>query len=187
MINHKHRFLFIHIPRTGGTSIETQFNYTEQKGKKHWNLNDWKHHLDDNTFNKLFKFTFVRNPWNIIISKYLCGWYCSNKRGGEIGYRSGKSLKYFLSHYKPAVHEHGDSLFDYFDPNQINFIARFENRNKDLEYISDKIGVKINTNITERSHSDKKHYTEYYDDETRKIVANRYAKDIEYFGYKFGQ
>ena len=87
-----------------------------------------------------------------------------------------KSLKYFLDHYEPAAHEHGDGLLDYLKPNEMDFIGRFENRTQDLEYISKKIGIKIDTNVKARSHQSKKHYTEYYNDETRKIVAENTQK-----------
>lgn len=190
MINHEHKFLFIHIPRTSGSSIERQFQYNERKERnKHWNLNDWKNNLCDEDFKSYFKFTLVRNPWDIIISKYFDrGWYSSPKkgRGGEIGYYCGKSLKYFLAHYRPADHEHGDGVLDYFDPEQMDFVGRFENREKDIEYISDKIGFNINSSKKARAKLDKTHYTEYYDDETREIVAEKYARDIECFGYEFG-
>ena len=191
MINHEHKFLFVHIPRTSGTSIETQFQYDEKKeGNKHWNLNDWKNYLDSDTFESYFKFAFVRNPWDIVISKYFDrGWYSSpvHGRGGQIGYYSRRSLKFFLEHYQPAAHEHGDGLLDYFDPEQMYFIGRFENRAQDLEYICKKIGININKNRAARSRKCKKHHARYYDDETRKIVAEKYAKDIEHFGYKFGE
>ena len=190
MIIHAHKFLFVHIPRTGGTSIEAQFkdNGVRQENK-HWNLNDWKNHLKNEDFESYFKFSFVRNPWDIVISNYFDrGWYSSpiQGRGGEIGYYSGKKFKVLLDHYEPAAHEHGDGLLDYLKPNEMDFIGRFENRTQDLEYISKKIGIKIDTNVKARSHQNKKHYTEYYNDETRKIVAEKYAKDIQCFNYKFG-
>jgi len=194
MISHDYKFLFIHIPRTGGSSIESQFNYKENKdytlSTKHWTLSDWKKTLDRESFDNYFKFSFVRNPWDFTISKYKDVWFTGRSPGGPIGERAGKTLKYFLEHYKTPSHEKGETFHEYFAPEEMDFIGRFENRENDLNYITQKIGITIDSKIHHRKiqmkDKNKKHYTEYYDDETIQIVAEQYKEDIEYFGYKFG-
>jgi len=180
MISNKYKFIFIHIPRTGGSSIEAQFNYSDER-VKHASLKD----LLNKTNEKYFKFTFIRNPWDIIISKYFCHYH------SKINAHSGKSLLFFLTHYTPASNESGNSFFDYFDPEELDFIGRYENREGDLKIISKRIGFTIDPLFSSRKkemqkkYSKKSSYTEYYDEETKAIVAKMYKKEIEYFGYTF--
>lgn len=194
MINEKYKFIYIHIPRTGGTSIEKQFGYagdTQDQdphgdGRKHWSLSMWE--KEDIDLSDYFVFTFIRNPWEVILSKYFDHYY-TEEYGCPIGFRSGKSLEYFLENYKIPEHEYGDCFLDYFDPRKVDFIGRYENRESDLNYVSKKIGKYIDPKRKIRESILKKRkkidYREYYNDTTREMVQKRYFQDIIYFNFKF--
>ena len=103
---------------------------------------------------------------------------------------------------------HGFSFNDQFFKNGkplVNEFVRVENLNEDLEKICTKLGIENNYEIKKTNISlsrgqgglgpmnnqnlsaglEKKHYSEYYCDESKKLITEKYQKDIEYFGYKF--
>lgn len=66
----------------------------------------------------------------------------------------------------------------------MDFIGRYENLKGDFEILCELLGPKyVLPHLNETKHVD---YQSYYDSETRDIVANWHRRDIELFGYKFG-
>jgi chondroitin 4-sulfotransferase 11 len=198
MINHKHKCIFIHIPKTGGTSIEsalgdwglTPDNECELMGdtyrSQHHTLQSVKKSLREN----YFKFAFVRNPWDRAVSSY-----CYYRDGGNK--KSDSHLQELLpSDFKSFVAHKWNVIpkiarkdqFSHLEVDgkvELDFIGRFERIEYDYEYVSKKI--RLTRKLPHVRISKHKHYTDYYDDKTRDIIAERYARDIEYFGYKFGE
>ena len=179
MINHKYKCIFIHIPRTSGTSLEKSFGYGDAPDK-HYNAQDIFNKVGTKVWNSYFKFTFVRNPWDRVISLY------HQPAFNKIGEKSGKSLEYFLENYSPYSWEHGITFCDYLNYGKIDFVGRFESREDDIRFVSKKIGLEITSSYHSRR-TKHKHYTEYYNNGTRATVAAIYKDDIELFRYKFGE
>ena len=68
----------------------------------------------------------------------------------------------------------------------MDFIGKFERLDDDWATVAAKLKIdtplpKLNVTKTKR-----RHYTEYYNNKTRDIINTRFAVDIEYFEYEFG-
>jgi len=199
-ICHKHKFVFIHIPKTGGTTIEKLFNLHgyENAGDNNILNTDimWGQGTQHLTYTKLvsdasrdisgyFSFAFVRNPWDRMVSEFF--W---RRRDSKRLHK--RNLNQFLRRIHKyrwcTEHFHPQSKFvcDKDENCQVDFIGKYENFQEDFNIVCDRIGIP-RQELPHLNATKHKHYTEYYDDETRQIVAEKYAKDIEYFGYKFGE
>ena len=203
MISHHRKFIFLHIPKCGGTSIESVFgswrnNYSKDyfylgKNRQHFLLNKI---LDEYPkCSNYFKFAFIRNPFSRVVSEY--NYILSNSKNlKDLSFKDFVlNLENYLNNF--AYEYHNLSLCDYLLNKEgelvVDFVGRLENFQEDFNEVCSKIKMPNlllpHKNVSKKSqhNSSKKHYTEYYDDETREIVAKKYTKDIEYFGYKFGE
>ena len=193
MINHKYKVIFIHIPKTGGTSVREILRINDFEKSEIKSHPSYKAYTDScETYKEYFTFTIVRNPYDKMVSQYKYFTESKAIKNPKVNeHYKGDTFKEFLKKFytKPYVGDgaHRKIYTDILHPvDQIDFIGRFENFQQDFDTICDKIGIP-QQKLPHKNATKHKHYTEYYDEETKQIVAEKYAKDIEYFGYKFGE
>ena len=190
MISDIYKFIFLHIPKTGGTSIEKYIKpYCFRVGHHHLPAKRMEKRLGPQKFNQYFKFTFVRNPWDKYVSEYK--WYTNKKfrwpRKREKKFYRKMTFKEFLKKFDPDDAPHAFSYSQMIgDFKNFDFIGRFESIEEDFREICHSTGMP-KCRLKHEHQIKGPHYTEYYDDEAKQIVAEKYARDIEYFGYEFGE
>ena len=174
----KDRIVFVHIPRTSGTSIEKilGIDLDQSKWDKHLTASQIKNNIGDLAWKESFKFSIVRNPWERVVSLY-------NQKGfSSINALSNKSLFYFLKNYSQKEWENGYCCSDYIDED-LDFIAKLENRKNDLNFIENKIGKALNNNLYVRKSSPRKPWYFYYNERNFELVSKLFKKDIDRFHY----
>ena len=124
MINHEHKFIFIHIPKCAGMSIgKTLTELTKPKddephyGTK-WNYSGFKiHHdeFDEKIWKEYFVFTFIRDPIDRLLSQYL---YRDFLYHHEFEYAVKNMKGLFSQEYgykEPGTHPTNGSIIDISD------------------------------------------------------------------------
>ena len=200
IISPKYKFIFLSTMKTGGTSLNQALIKIDDPDKKVYDLDEndpmlpknydrkfYKHSscfdLQEDKYKNYLKFAFVRNPWDRVLS-----WFFFYSRFNVMKNLSTKDETFndFILNKSKSYRWGGDNQSQHNFTKCCDFIGRYENLQEDFNIICDKIKIP-RQELPHFNKTKHKHYTEYYDDETREIVAEKYAKDIEYFGYKFGK
>ena len=203
MISLKHQFLFIHIPKTAGNSIQNVLkDYSEEKIvsvaphqdgverfevrsdsykiHKHSTLLEYQDQLGQDVIDGLFKFTCVRNPWERMISFYFSphrrtvSW---DRRNFVELVKNVEPVANFVSSDKNA--EQGQDCFE-----NIDCYIRFEELNQDFEDVCARIGIPL-ARLPQRNASKHQHYSSYYDYDLIQLVRERFDEEIRFFEFKF--
>lgn len=180
MICHKTKSIFIHIPRTGGSSLEKNLI-----GKDMWSKAPYEKHLSASACKELYseywdkyvKFSFVRNPWDKIISLYHLNHYA------KCNALYGKSLEYFLENQVVPDWELQDQQCSAYLNEKIDFIGRFERYDEDCKALFSILGVEYTGEHLQKTKHE--HYSKYYNENTKNIVAEMFSEDIKRFNYEF--
>lgn len=203
MLSLSHRFLFIHIPKTGGNSIQhilrhysedVIFAYPHQDGVerfevrgeytkwKHDSLAHYKNVIPPDVYEKLFRFSVVRSPWSRAISFYFSPHHWVKRQ--QTPHWSRDLFLTTLEDLQPNV--------DYLKTNdrveELHEIIRYERLGEDLPGVLRRAGIDLEEHrLPHVNRSRIGNYRDYYRDDPDlvAIVHDRFREDIEQFGYAF--
>lgn len=200
-VSNQNRLIFYPVPKAGTSTIRYMFRELENVKKLQWVL---PAELKTPEYDGYFRFTFVRNPWSRLVSCYLDKVFL--ERPGRF-YRLAEKyphvrfermsfadfVRFVCRVPRNLCDRHFRPQADFFTAQEVDFVGKFERFSDDLRYVIERSGMdrkflaQCDTK-TNRSFSliGGGHYTDYYDDKLRRLVAEKYQDDVERFGYRFG-
>jgi hypothetical protein len=142
-----------------------------------------------------FKFSISRNPWDKVVSEFFWEMRQSPLLAPRkhfyhhlgIPYDELSRLRKLFSEFV-NVHENTNDRFYFIDGDlSVDFVIRYETLVDDFGRVCSKIGIATPRLPTLKSgmRKEKRHYSEYYDEQSQSIIAAKYRNDIRCFGYRF--
>ncbi|MEM9350851.1 MAG: sulfotransferase family 2 domain-containing protein [Pseudomonadota bacterium] len=207
-------YLFIHIPKTGGTSLALALDEKAKPGdimagdtpkaqRRRKRLKDlpargrlWKHStladldgwLGPDELEALFVFTLVRNPWDRMVSYYH--WLREQSFAHKaVELAKAHDFSGFLNHAHTrasiAASPFTSYVTDAAGQERCQLYLRLEHLDEDLPALEAQLGIKLQVPHANQSERPRD-WRAFYDEDDSKLVEELCARDIERFGYGFG-
>tara|TARA_B100002019_G_C21270103_1_gene601729 strand:+ start:63 stop:650 length:588 start_codon:yes stop_codon:yes gene_type:complete len=195
MISFKHKFIFIHAPKTAGNAIQNvlqkysddeiintsfkngvmdKFGLNNFAGGKHATIGHYVRNWHD-SYGKIEDYTIsgcVRNPWDRATSYYF--------------YLGNTELK--CDKFQKSVNQLSPQTNYYTidNVNKLNSAISYENLQTDFDKFCDTVGISKEklpkANVSKKK---TKHFMEYFDEcpDVNEFVKSKFENDIKIFGY----
>ncbi|EOW9364545.1 sulfotransferase family 2 domain-containing protein [Vibrio cholerae] len=189
LVNKEKGFIFIHIWKTGGTSIRESLKIVENS--ENYDCRKYKHIsalkardlLGSETYNKLHSFSVVRNPWDLQVSNY----FYARQRKEHYFHDFMMRFKCFDEYIEWRCTDGFEPQISMLTDNNkkiiVDSILRFESLDVEFNQICANIGIKLNLNKLNTSKHD--YYKNYYSDFSKKLIESSFKCDIDAFGYQW--
>lgn len=138
--------------------------------------------IDDQSMSdSLFRFAFVRNPYDRAVSAFL---YLQRKR------KISKQWDFdsFIIHHKDKgnrLNPHFNLQTLGFDLDDLDFLGRFENIDQDWKYVANQIDASEKLPRANATNRDSK-LADYYSTDSQKVVMDMYEQDFDLLKYSRG-
>lgn len=163
MISSSKQFIFIHIPKTGGNTIQNilkpycddifitpnphqdgyerfELRHPKIKTKKHSSLNDYYNFLGADDYFKHRLFTSIRNPYDRLLSFYF------SPHRGRVEWDEKAFIEFIkitpsaTSYIQMEINNDSNCI----DLSHLDFVIRFENFNEDVKKVLQILDIKNN-------------------------------------------
>ncbi len=215
LVSEKRRFLFVHVQKTGGITVSELLKQTvfdaRSLNPRHMRLREA---IERERIPEVsFRFAFVRNPWDRLVSWYTMIDRARRKRLSQ-DEDSVQRKRFQQNPLYRSVLLHAPTFEDFvknctqthmvqgvpysFALDQLSyvtdedgemladFVGRFERFEEDLTHVFDRLGLTVPDIPHKNRVPRRRHYSEFYTPELEEIVRQRFKRDIEAFGYVFG-
>lgn len=208
------RFIFIHIPKTGGTALALALEARAMKDDvlvgdtpkararrgrlagvktagrlwKHSTLADIAGLASDDEIADFFTLTLVRNPWDRVVSYYhwLRGQGFAHP---AVGLAKAQGFSGFLNHPQTVMAltlaPYGSYLRDARGQERASLFARIEHLTEDLAPFEAHLGFRLPVLARVNESERPRDWRGFYSDADAGLVARIAAEDITRFGYRF--